>query len=111
MTKIKNITGGPKIINATPVYTLAAGEEHDDFVISDAELDAARKTGWFEIGGAASKTEEPGPLDGSVDELAAHLAAMTDADEVQKLIDAETAGKSRKGALAALEARRDELLA
>lgn len=54
---------------------------------------------------------EPGPLDGSVDDLTEHLATVTDADEVQKLIDAETAGKSRKGALAALEARRDELLA
>jgi len=63
---------------------------------------------WFEGGASAA---EPGPLDMSVDDLTAHLAAVEDPDEVQKLIDAETAGKSRKGALAALEARRDELLA
>ena len=54
---------------------------------------------------------EPGPHDGSVDDLTEYLATLTDADEVQKLLDAETAGKSRKGAIAALEARRDELLA
>lgn len=54
---------------------------------------------------------EPGPLDGSVDELTLHLKGVSDVDAVQKLIDAETAGKSRKGALAVLEARRDELLA
>lgn len=54
---------------------------------------------------------EPGPLDGNVDELVKHLDGVDNPDEVQKLIDAETAGKSRKGALAALEARRDELLA
>lgn len=54
---------------------------------------------------------EPGPLDGSVESLAAHLATLKNADEVQALIDSETAGKSRKGALSALEARRDALLA
>ena len=54
---------------------------------------------------------EPGPLDHSIDDLVVHLAGVTDPDEVQRLIDAETAGKSRKGALEALEARRDELLA
>lgn len=113
-TKIKNITNGPKIINAIPPFTLAPGEEYDDFEISDDEKAAALKTGWFEIDGKTDATDapkEPGPLDGSVDDLTAHLATMDDADEVQKLIDAETAGKSRKGALAALEARRDELLA
>lgn len=62
---------------------------------------------WFEGGDAA----EPGPLDLSVGDLAVHLATVENVDDVQKLIDAETAGKSRKGALAALEARRDELLA
>jgi len=57
------------------------------------------------------RKSEPGPLDGSVDDLTDHLATLTDVDEVQKLIDAETAGKSRKSAIAALESRRDELLA
>lgn len=54
---------------------------------------------------------EPGPLDSSVDDLAAYLDGVTDPDEVQRLIDGEIAGKSRKGALAALQSRQDELLA
>lgn len=53
---------------------------------------------------------EPGPLDGSVEDLEKHLEGVDDPDEVQRLIDAETAGKSRKGALTALESRRDALL-
>lgn len=51
------------------------------------------------------------PLEGSIPELTKHVEGVTDVDEVQKLIDAETAGKARSGALAVLEARRDELLA
>lgn len=58
----------------------------------------------------ASGASEPGPLDGSVDDLTKHLEGVTDPDEVEKLIASETAGKSRESALAALEARRDELL-
>ena len=54
---------------------------------------------------------EPGPLDGSIEDLTEYLAGVIGADEVQALIDAETAGKSRKGALEALKARHDELLA
>jgi hypothetical protein len=65
---------------------------------------------WFKSSGDQTSAE-PGPLDLSVEKLTAHLEGVTDADEVQKLIDAETAGKSRTGALAALEARRDALLA
>lgn len=61
-------------------------------------------------GSVALTNGEPGPLDGSVEDLEKHLEGVTDPDEVQKLIDAETGGKSRKGALAALEARRDALL-
>lgn len=60
-TKIKNLTDGPKIINATPPYTLAPGEEHDDFEISAEEKAAAIKTGWFEIDG---KTADPLDHDG-----------------------------------------------
>ena len=55
--------------------------------------------------------DEPGPLDSSIPELTEHLAGVDDADEVERLIAAEKAGKSRSGALAALEARRDELKA
>jgi len=51
MTKVKNITDGPKIINATPIAILQGGEEQDDLTVSDAELASASKTGWFEIDG------------------------------------------------------------
>jgi hypothetical protein len=63
---------------------------------------------WFSTDG---KVSEPGPLDQSVEKLTAWLEGVTDADEVEKLIAAETAGKSRAGAITALEARRDALLA
>lgn len=92
---------------------LAIGTEFD----IKGDLPAGWKGRAEVIGGGPAEgsvpitNEEPGPLDGSVDDLAAHLATVTDADEVQRLLDAETAGKSRKGAIAALEARRDELLA
>lgn len=76
-------------------------------ITSKREFEAARATAEHDDNASA----EPGPLDGSVDDLVAHLEGVTDPDAVQALIDAETAGKSRKGALAALEARRDELLA
>ena len=65
-----------------------------------AELEAQLK------GGA-----EPGPLDQSVEKLAAHLETISDADEVERLLNAEKAGKSRQGAITALEARRGALLA
>lgn len=101
MTRVINISNGPRGAWLGSLLVMAeAGQtiEADDFAEE-----------WFsETGGESA---EPGPLDGSVEELTAHLASVTDADEVQKLIDAETAGKSRKGALSALEARRDEILA
>ncbi|RVT93702.1 hypothetical protein [Sphingomonas crocodyli] len=69
-----------------------------------AELEA-------KLAAANKPSGEPGPLDQSVEKLTEHLQTMTDADEIEKLIAAETAGKSRSGALAALKARQDELLA
>jgi hypothetical protein len=102
MAKVKNISTGPRGAYLGSVLVMAeAGQviEADDFADE-----------WFKSEGDDDKAGEPGPLDGSVDELTSYLAGVTDPDEVQKLIDAETAGKSRKGALAALETRRDELL-
>jgi hypothetical protein len=61
-------------------------------------------------GGGAGEGES-GPLDGSIDDLTTHIESVTDVDAIQKLIDDETAGKSRAGAIKALEKRRDELLA
>lgn len=90
---------------------LAPGETRA-LVIAEDYVDRAKALPFLTLaGGDDSDAAEPGPLDGSVDDLAAHLETVDDPDEVQALIDAETGGKSRKGALAALEARRDELLA
>ncbi|MES3042677.1 hypothetical protein [Sphingomonas faeni] len=106
-----NLADGPRMFNSIPPVSIPAGQSFQDLLITDGELESMKRFGEFEIKGGAPDKAEPGPLDGSVDELTAHLANMTDADEVQKLFDAETAGKSRKGALSAIEARRDELLA
>lgn len=107
MTKFTNTGEGPRGINLTNGTTVwadpGATVEVDENDLADQPLHAD-----FGVGG---ETAEPGPLDGSVDDLSAHLATVDDPDAIQALIDAETAGKSRKGALAALEARRDELLA
>jgi hypothetical protein len=104
MAKITNTSDGPRgFWNGDTLVMLEAGESAEG-TLSDAD----KATGFFN---GAAETAEPGPLDGSVDDLTAHLATVDDADAVQALIDAETAGKSRKGAIAALEARRDELLA
>lgn len=53
----------------------------------------------------AAPVAEPGALDQSVPDLEAHLQTVDDPAELQRLRDAETAGKSRKGALDAIDAR------
>lgn len=107
---VTNSTKGPRVFNAAPPILLAPGQSSDGEVsVTAAELESMRATGYFEIDGGDAP--EPGPLDGSIDELVAHLATLDDVDEAQKLVDAEKAGKSRKGALAALDARLDELSA
>lgn len=108
MVKITNTSAGPRGFNSANGEVLLSRGESWEGDIADGELESARGTGYFDIDGEGA---EPGPLDRSVEDLKGHLATVTDADEVQALIDAETAGKSRKGALEALEARRDELLA
>jgi len=61
--------------------------------------------------GADHRTEvnEPGVLDQSIPDLTAHLETVTDAETLDALLSAEIAGKSRAGAIAAIEARRDAL--
>lgn len=108
---VTNTTDGPKVLNSSPPQILQPGQSTDGPVeLSEGEIAIAEGHGWFKFGDGA-KAGEPGPLDQSVDKLTAYLDGVTDADEVQKLIDAETAGKSRRGAVDALEARRDALLA
>lgn len=108
MGKVTNTSDGPRgFWNGGELVMLEPGQSAEGTL-----TDADKATGFFN--GKAADTEpasEPGPLDQSVDDLTAHLETLTDADEVQKLLDAEVAGKSRKSAVAALEARRDALLA
>lgn len=109
MTKFTNTGEGPRGINLKSGGTAWADPGQ---TIELDEKDLADQPLHEDFGGGDSEAEaEPGPLDGSVDDLTAHVATLDDPDAIQALIDAETAGKSRKGALAALEARRDELLA
>jgi len=48
---------------------------------------------------------EPGPLDLSIPDLETHLAGVSDTEVLTQLRTAEVAGKSRVGALAAIDAR------
>jgi hypothetical protein len=108
MTKVTNISNGPRGLFDAGGFLVML----DKGQTKDIDLAKGEEAGeWFEFDGTAPVSAEPGPLDQSVPELEAYLASETDLDAVQALIDAETAGKSRKGALAVLEARRDELLA
>lgn len=51
------------------------------------------------------------PLDGSIEQVAEYLATVDDPAELDRLRANEVAGKTRKGALEAIDARRDELTA
>ena len=64
------------------------------------------KTGWSEYDDMA---EPKGPLDGSVKDLTEYLSTIDDADAIRVLIADEKAGKTRASALAALNARLEEL--
>lgn len=110
---ITNTDDGPRgFWHQDRVIMLEAGEKAKVTDMTDDEVTAAKAPGYFDLtGGASDEAAEPGPLDQSVAKLTEYLKSVTDADQVQKLIDAETAGKSRDGALAALEARRDAILA
>jgi hypothetical protein len=125
--------GVPEVISTASRDTAALDEtgagvegDHNDllkptFLGSDGQGDAPS------ISGTAGKTvastadstaaddeeevKEPGPLDKSVPDLTDHLETITDAAEIDKLIEAEKAGKSRISALAALDARKTALAA
>lgn len=103
--KVTNTAAGARgvALNDGSTFYLEPGQSED--------LDVAGDLYEGVVQGSGDEQSEPGPLDGSIDELTTHLATVSNVDDVQALIDAETAGKSRKGALEALEARRDELLA
>jgi hypothetical protein len=85
------------------------GVEYDVLIVRDEEArEEALDAGWSEYDDLTSAAPK-GPLDRSVKELAEYLAAEDDLDEVRRLLSAEKEGKTRAGAIAVLEARRDEL--
>ena len=104
------IHGAPTADNPTGEYPI--GHEFD----TDADFPIGW-TGRAEVVGKGAKagstliTNPADPLAGTIEDLKAHIATLTNPDDVQKLIDAEKAGKNRNGGIALLEARRDELLA
>lgn len=105
----KGIHGMPSDDNPTGEYPI--GYEFD----TDAEFPAGWAGRAEVVRGAAKADSVPvtndDPLGGTIPELKAHLATLTNPDDVQKLIDAEKAGKNRDGGIKLLEDRRDELLA
>jgi hypothetical protein len=108
--EVTNVSDGPRGLNDVNRGVVMIEPKRSDVLeLSEGERASAEATGYFEFRGNAALVEEPGPLDQSVEALAEHLASIDDPAEIDRLIEAETAGKSRKGALAALEARRDEL--
>lgn len=53
---VRNITNGPKVLNAIPPGVLAAGDSTDEPVsLTEAEYEAAKATGWFEFGAKAKE--------------------------------------------------------
>lgn len=104
MATITNTSDGPRGFWKDGELVMLEPGQSAEGTLSDAD----KATGFFNGEGPAA---EPGPLDQSVEKLTAYLETVDDADAVQKLLDAEVAGKSRQGAVAALEARRDALLA
>lgn len=64
-------------------------------------------TGWPDTGGGSGETDHFA----TVDSLTAHAGTLTDPAAIDSLIEAETAGKNRAGALSALEARKTALAA
>lgn len=96
----------PKLLYRPGTEAMIERVGYDILTVTDADAEAAaRKQGW----GAVGETHSKGPLDGSVKDLIAHLSDVDDAKVIRALIADEKAGKTRAGALAALEARLDEI--
>jgi len=116
MTKRIRITGagifGMPVTAENPTGEYPIGHEFDtDGDLPDGWKGRAEIVGEGAKAGSTPITNPADPLGGTIDDLKTHISTLTDPDDVQKLIDAEKAGKNRNGGLAILEARRDELLA
>lgn len=74
----------------------------------EAQLEAASKATTAPAA-ASTAQQDPGPLDKSIPDLTAYLETVSDVGTIDALIAAEKGGKSRSGALDALEARKAAL--
>ena len=102
-----NTSDGPRGVNGLNGVVLIEKGQSAEVEVSGGEFKSAMATGYVGNGAGA----EPGPLDQSVEKLTAYLEGVDDAAEIDRLIEAEKGGKSRAGALAALEARKEALSA
>jgi hypothetical protein len=110
--KVTNHEAGPRgFQTADKGLVMLDPGQSATLLLGAADARDAKAAGFTKGGKAADADDggddggEPGPLDGSIADLTAHIEGIDDADEIQRLIDAETAGKSRIGALAALNDR------
>jgi hypothetical protein len=56
---VTNVTAGPKVLNALTPGLLAPGDSTDEPVeMTEAEYEAAKKTGWFKFGKVAAKDDD-----------------------------------------------------
>lgn len=99
---------GPPAIKPGPASAVAeaSGSEladaHARIAEPEEQLEQATKP--------VTEQVEPGPLDQSIPELTTYLDSVGDIGAIDALIAAEKGGKSRSGALDALEARKAVLL-
>jgi hypothetical protein len=97
-------------INLPRPWTYRTPEKTIDYPAGEHEVfqyiaDRAEKDGAL-----ADKPERTAdPLDSTVEELAAYLATIDDRKAIEALLKAEQAGKTRKTAIEALNARLAEL--
>lgn len=93
-------------INLPRPWSYRTPEKTIDFPAGEHEVfqyvaDRAEKDGAL----GERTAHSPDPLDASIPELTAYLATITDTGELMAMRRAEEAGKTRKGALEAIEAR------
>lgn len=108
---ITNSDPGERGINTVSGMVMIAPGASQEVEVAAGEAD--NLPDYFKPGGSKASGEEaePGPLDQSIADLEKHLEGVDDPAEIDRLIEAERGGKSRSGALAALEARKAALAA
>lgn len=113
MVKVTNNAKGPRGLYRADgeLVMIEPGQSFDGELAKGHKLYEGLTSGKATAAAADDDADdaEPGPLDGSIAALSEHIAGVDDADEIQALIDGETAGKSRAGALTALNERLEAL--